>query len=77
MRDLAPIAELNRQTVSELGHQAAAVEREYGAGLATLTDLVEVRRNEYAARLTEIDARYDLLLERLRLLRLTAGLDEM
>jgi adhesin transport system outer membrane protein len=75
-RDLAPIAELNRQTVAALGDQAVAVEREYEAGLVTLTDLIEVRRNEYTGRLAEIDARYDLLLERLRLLRLTARLLE-
>jgi outer membrane protein len=74
IRDLAPVAELNRETLAALREQAAAVEREYENGLVTLTDLIEIRRNEYNGRLAEIDARYDVTFERLRLLRLTGRL---
>ena len=71
-RELAPIAELNGQTLAALQAQAAATEQEYVNGLATLTELIEVRRQEHQGRLADIDARYELMNERLRLLRLTA-----
>jgi outer membrane protein TolC len=74
LRDLGPVAELDRQTYVALAEQAAAIEREYDAGLVTLTELIEARQDEHQARLTEIETRYELLEERLRLLQLTARL---
>lgn len=73
-RSLAPIAELRAATLGALTEQARAIEREYENGLLTLTELIEVRREEFQGQLAEIDARYELLRERLKLLRLTARL---
>lgn len=76
VRDLAAISQLNDANRLALAEQAAATEREYAQGLVTLTELIDIRRNEYEGKIAEIDARHDLLIERLRLLHLTGRLIE-
>ena len=50
--------------------QSDAVDREYAAGVATLSDVLDARRREYDAIIADIDTRFQLAVEQLNLIKL-------